>query len=226
MVQVSRESQWRQQQWAGVERGEAPSRWSWNCLWTSCMSLGTPEPLPVCRSSPLTVYPQKSSLLWVQAPLTWGSPEELLLLIFSCFQISLAFLCHQNIFETRPCLHCHHPLLLVPPLSLPLPFSSFGMLLLYLSQSYLSILPLHSFQFPSTMKNVVYECPCILVNTWIPCAGHSAGSGNAGSLGLHAFDFSCYGQFSKVIGPNLHSHQQCLSAVAPYHTYGYQFKNL
>ena len=35
-----------------------------------------PEPLPVCRSSPLTVYPQKSSLLWVRAPLTLGSTEE------------------------------------------------------------------------------------------------------------------------------------------------------
>jgi len=51
-----------------------------------------PEPLPVCRSSPLTVYPQKSSLLWVRAPLTLGSTEELFgegdgtLLQYSCLE--------------------------------------------------------------------------------------------------------------------------------------------
>ena len=51
-----------------------------------------PEPLPVCRSSPLTVYSQKSFLLWVRAPLTLGSTEELFgegdgtLLQYSCLE--------------------------------------------------------------------------------------------------------------------------------------------
>lgn len=208
--------------------GKPLQRWSWNCLRTSLVPV--PSRAPSCLSEltsdslPTEVFPPLGT-----STIDFGVYWRAFACLFSIvFESHLVFLCHQNIFETRPCLRCHHPLLVLPPLSLPLPFSSFSLPLLYLSQSYLSMLPLRSFQLPSTMKNVVCECPCILVNTWMPCAGRSAGSGNAGSQGLHAFNFSCYYQFSKVIGPTYipirNVWVQLLHTVIT--TWGHQFKNL
>ena len=174
------------------------------------------------------VYGVAQSRTWLKRLSSSSSRRGFAGLFSIVFKSHLFFFCATKIFS-RPDLAF---VIIIHFLSCRLSPPSSLLLLRSAVAVFITVLSIHSaivlFPVPVNYEECCLWMSMHLVNTWMPCAGHLAGSGNAGSQGLHAFDFSCYDQFSKVLGPAYIPISsiwvQLLHTLI--NTWGCQFKNL